>query len=249
MIYVCSDVHGCGSRFYALLKEIDFKDTDTLYILGDLIDRNEDSIELLKYVMSKDNIKLLMGNHEEFMYSYLFRLNVLGKLDIKENFPNDTWLSDNNGGLVTLKQFIEEPLDIKEKILRYLSELPLVYILEVNNVKFHLSHSGTLPNILEKDIWYVSDVNKAQRQIITWGNPFRDDTYLPISYYSDKCINVFGHVPVQRINKDYSFEIVGANNILNIDSGCAMFEMEKKSPLKTALSCLCLDSMDEYYIT
>ena len=248
MIYVCSDIHGCGSRFYEMLKEIDFKDTDTLYILGDLIDRNNDSLELLKYVMGKKNIVLLMGNHEDLMYSYLARLNILGKLDIQDNFPNDNWLSDNNGGLVTLKDFIKEPFDVKLNILKYLSELPLICIVTVNGVKYHLSHSGTLPNVLDKEIWYLSDMNKAQRQIITWGSPFREDTYLPLSYYNKDCVNIFGHVPVQKLNDNYSFEILCINNIINIDSGCAMFKLEENSPLKTALSCLCLDTMDEYYL-
>ena len=126
MIYVCSDIHGCAERFYTLLKEIKFSDTDTMYILGDIIDRNDDSIELLKYVMKKDNIHLLMGNHEEFMYSYLVRLNVLGKLDERVNLPNDIWLSDNNGGRITLNDFVKEPIDNKIETSIFL--LPVFYI-------------------------------------------------------------------------------------------------------------------------
>ena len=110
--YVCSDIHGLGFRFFELLKEIKFSKEDTLYILGDIIDRGPDGVKLLKYVMQQDNIKLIMGNHEAFMYSYLVNLNVLGKLEINnlDNLPSNIWLSKNNGGLETLKEFVKEDI-------------------------------------------------------------------------------------------------------------------------------------------
>ena len=64
MIYVCSDIHGCFSEFKCLLETVDFKDEDTMYILGDVLDRGEEPIALLQHVMSKDNIVLLKGIHE-----------------------------------------------------------------------------------------------------------------------------------------------------------------------------------------
>ena len=37
--YVISDIHGEYERFMELLEEIELKDTDTLYVLGDVLDR------------------------------------------------------------------------------------------------------------------------------------------------------------------------------------------------------------------
>ena len=37
--YVMSDIHGEADRFHAMLEKIEFSADDTLYILGDLIDR------------------------------------------------------------------------------------------------------------------------------------------------------------------------------------------------------------------
>ncbi len=34
--YVISDIHGEYERFMELLEEIELKDTDTLYVLGDV---------------------------------------------------------------------------------------------------------------------------------------------------------------------------------------------------------------------
>ena len=39
MIYVMSDIHGNTRRFDSILKQIDLQPEDTLYILGDVIDR------------------------------------------------------------------------------------------------------------------------------------------------------------------------------------------------------------------
>ena len=59
-----SDIHGRKDRFDDILKQIKLTKNDTLYILGDVIDRNPDGITILKYIMHKPNIKMLLGNHE-----------------------------------------------------------------------------------------------------------------------------------------------------------------------------------------
>ena len=37
--YVVSDIHGEDDRFHAMLQKINFSKEDTLYILGDVVDR------------------------------------------------------------------------------------------------------------------------------------------------------------------------------------------------------------------
>ncbi len=50
--YVMSDIHGEADRFHAMLEKIHFSDDDTLYILGDVIDRGPDGISLLREIMA-----------------------------------------------------------------------------------------------------------------------------------------------------------------------------------------------------
>lgn len=253
MIYVCSDIHGCADRFYRLLKEINFCDSDHMYILGDIIDRNPDGVELLKYVMDKPNITLLMGNHEHFMYSYLVRLNVLDKLDIRENFPDHIWLAPNNGGLVTLNSFAKEPLSVKKDILNYLSNLSVIVLTTVNGNKFHLSHAGTIPEVLDKNVWNVKDFPKRVLEDVVWNCPYRMDTHIEESEYPEDYTSIIGHVPVQRLYKigcccpGAEYAIIHDNNMVDIDSGCAYLYREKDNDMETALSCICLDSMEEVY--
>ena len=40
MIYVMSDIHGQKRRFDSIMKQIKLQPEDTLYVLGDVIDRN-----------------------------------------------------------------------------------------------------------------------------------------------------------------------------------------------------------------
>ena len=39
MNYVISDIHGCYEQYIKLLDKIHFSERDTLYLLGDLVDR------------------------------------------------------------------------------------------------------------------------------------------------------------------------------------------------------------------
>ena len=57
--YVMSDLHGEYGRFLKMLKLIDFKDTDILYILGDVFDRGNKPLEIIDYIVAHKNIVLL----------------------------------------------------------------------------------------------------------------------------------------------------------------------------------------------
>ena len=71
MTYVISDVHGEYHLFIKLLEKINFSNSDTLIICGDVVDKGLDSVKLLQYVLSKSNIKMIIGNHEyDFLKKY-----------------------------------------------------------------------------------------------------------------------------------------------------------------------------------
>ena len=39
MIYVTGDIHGCYAQYRRLLEQIGLRESDTLYVLGDVVDR------------------------------------------------------------------------------------------------------------------------------------------------------------------------------------------------------------------
>ena len=72
MIYVMSDIHGQKRRFDSVMKQINLQPEDTLYVLGDVIDRNPDGIKILRQIMAMSNAKMLLGNHELMMMNALY---------------------------------------------------------------------------------------------------------------------------------------------------------------------------------
>lgn len=45
MQYTVSDIHGCYDKYIELLRCLDLKQSDTLYILGDMIDCGPDGLK------------------------------------------------------------------------------------------------------------------------------------------------------------------------------------------------------------
>lgn len=71
MIYVMSDIHGNMSRYESVMGKINLQPKDTLYVLGDVIDRYPDGISILQQLMRMPNVQMLLGNHEYMMLNAL----------------------------------------------------------------------------------------------------------------------------------------------------------------------------------
>ena len=71
MIYVMSDIHGMYEKYEKMLKQIDLSEKDTLYVLGDIVDRGSGSMKVLQDMMRRANVHGLIGNHELMCVSCL----------------------------------------------------------------------------------------------------------------------------------------------------------------------------------
>ena len=112
MTYIMSDLHGSWNEYRDMLEQIQFSDSDHLYMLGDAIDRDPNGIEVLLDIMTRKNVTLLLGNHEKMMLDAL-RSPDAGGL---------TRLWWNNGAAPTKKVFDELGEEKQEAILDFLSE-------------------------------------------------------------------------------------------------------------------------------
>ena len=65
-LYCIGDLQGCSAPFQALLEKIDFSPSrDTLYLLGDLVNRGPDSLGTLRSLAALgDSAQCLLGNHD-----------------------------------------------------------------------------------------------------------------------------------------------------------------------------------------
>ena len=66
--YVMSDIHGDYERYCTMLQLIQFKDTDTLYVLGDVLDRGPHGMKILQDMMLRPNVYPILGNHEYMVF-------------------------------------------------------------------------------------------------------------------------------------------------------------------------------------
>lgn len=76
MVYVMSDLHGEYKKYLQILEQIGFTDDDTLYVLGDMVDRGPEPVKLLQDMASSENVYFLKGNHEGMASFVLCKLNV-----------------------------------------------------------------------------------------------------------------------------------------------------------------------------
>lgn len=64
MRWVIGDVHGCFLSLQALLNKIGFGQDDSLYFVGDLINRGSRSLETLAFIAGCKQAKVILGNHD-----------------------------------------------------------------------------------------------------------------------------------------------------------------------------------------
>lgn len=101
MTYVLSDIHGNLKAFHSILNQINLKPEDSIYILGDVIDRQPYGIQILKEIMNMTNAHMLLGNHE-YMMMRVLGVPYDGISDIEgENIEELKMLWHYNGGDVT----------------------------------------------------------------------------------------------------------------------------------------------------
>lgn len=75
MYYVMSDIHGCYEEMNEVLEHWD-RETETLVVLGDLIDRGPDSYKVVRGLMDlkrdyPEKVIVLSGNHDEMFVNWL----------------------------------------------------------------------------------------------------------------------------------------------------------------------------------
>ena len=101
-IFAIGDIHGCKKTFQRLLDEMQIRKSDTIYCIGDYIDRGPDSKGVIDLILDLRKrgyrVSTLRGNHEQLM---------LESVHGEEDF--DHWYS--NGGESTLKSFGVESFD------------------------------------------------------------------------------------------------------------------------------------------
>jgi len=89
-MYLIGDVQGCDQALGRLLDKIQFSPSrDTLYLLGDLVNRGPDNLAVLRRLRNLGNsVKCLLGNHDFHLLSLYLKISTLKKGDTVEDVLN-----------------------------------------------------------------------------------------------------------------------------------------------------------------
>lgn len=207
--WVISDIHGCVNTLKSLIENMVVPSKeDTLYFLGDYIDRGPDSKGVLDYVMYLQNngfsVVALKGNHEEFMVkSYEEEQQLKSFLFFKQtNKSKEMWL--RFGGHEALRSFkVNNVSEIPLRYIQWINELPLYHQLD----KFFIVHAG-----LNFDI----DDPLTDTSAMLWVREYRIDP----SKISNRRL-IHGHVPVSLDFIDLTINS-GSYPFIDLDNGCYM---------------------------
>lgn len=230
--YVISDIHGEYETFKAMLERIDFSDRDTLYVLGDVVDRGPEPIKVLKEMMKYPNIIPIVGNHELMALTCLKFLmkNITDEnIDlIDEDIVNKLLNWQTNGSESTIAEFAKLTEEEKQDIIEYLEDFSIFEEINVNDKDYLLVHAG-LRNF-EPD----KPIDEYELSELVWERPDYEKKYF------DDIIVITGHTPTQYIKcNDRPGYIYKANNHIAIDCGCCFGQR---------LAAICLDTGEEFYI-
>ncbi|MGB8699511.1 MAG: metallophosphoesterase [Thermosynechococcaceae cyanobacterium] len=190
---IIGDVHGHYQGLQTLLALLDLGDRDTLYFLGDLIDRGPESAQVVEFVRTHQ-YPCLLGNHEQMMhFAFLLSQNNAN------HFALEAWLSA--GGRSTLESYTD--LGQLEIDLAWIATLPTY--LDLGDL--WLVHAGVNPHFAlasqsaQEFCWIRKEFHQMQK-------PF----------FADKLI-VTGHTITFTFPGVEPGQIVQGAGWLDIDTG------------------------------
>lgn len=227
MIYVMGDVHGNDRRFHSILEQIDLRPNDTLYLLGDVIDRFPGGIRILRSIMQMPNVRMLLGNHEYMMLKALDGNWGESALQL--------WY--RNGGNVTHDYWKHIKKSARAEIVAYLMTLPLNIDITVNDIHYKLVHAAA-EDLYSAYKWKYG----SKREFAVWMR-WRVFDHPPAGYTM-----IFGHTPTVYYQPDNPLAIWYDTNRIGMDCGSGFPDTPQEDfPIQGRLACLRLDDMKEFY--
>lgn len=126
-IYAIGDIQGCYRHFRRLLDKIHFDPgNDRLWLVGDLVNRGPESLQVLRFVRDLgDAATVVLGNHDLYLLMVAAGFSRRGKDD-------------------TLSRILEAP--DRDELIEWLRQRPLAH----SEGAFLMVHAGVLPS------WSVS---------------------------------------------------------------------------------------------
>lgn len=214
-VIAVSDIHGDKDGFLAMLQKLNFTSEDALVIVGDILERGSQSLELLRVVMElskKDNYYLVAGNNDVLFEEWKDNDEMDPEVHRYVTHRDNSTVIEMARELAMPYETLEELKHLKvaiyenyQKELDFLKHLPL--ILESNLATF--VHAGIKPGTIEKqDPVYCLEAPAFAKEKNVFRKPIIVGHW-PASNYSENIISVNPYVNQET-------------NVYSIDGGNSM---------------------------
>ena len=229
MNYVLSDLHGRYDLYIKMLDKIKFGKEDTLYILGDCVDRGDEGLKIVLDIAERDNVIALMGNHDFLALSILSNLDKGFKSGQLEDmrYLIDIWKMD--GGMPTYNEYKKLSPEERKLALMTIDGFRNYAEVKIGEREFVLCHGGIRDYSEDRPLsdYTVEDIVF-----------YREDYSKPKFAKRGKYL-ITGHTPTAAIEGSEEGKIYKNHDHIAIDCG-AVFGY--------GLGCICLDTMEEFYV-
>lgn len=182
-VYASADWHSQVHLGEQVLKWL--QPDDTLYYIGDAVDRGTRGLEMLKMLLDDPRVIFIRGNHEQMMVEDFYYM---------EENKHRPWIYFDESEDLTVNQLKELPHQERQYYIDAIASMPtsLTYHSPEGH-KVYLEHAGYSPFIMpcrsHDPLWDRQHFND------TWGvGAEADNTYL-----------VHGHTPVQFLRFEMGY--------------------------------------------
>jgi len=198
---VLGDIHGCLATFDLLLNKMNFSKADTLYLVGDYINRGPSSKGVIdKIITLKEEgyrVVALRGNHEQMLLD-----NYIAEVDRGWHQMGDEELLQSFG--------IKTLADIPEKYIQFCDSLPLYH----EDNEFIVVHAG---------LRFVNDTPFNDKEALLWARDWYQN--IDMEWLGDRII-IHGHTMQSRKETELQFLSLKTDKVINIDCGAVMSQSE-----------------------
>ncbi len=230
--YVISDIHGEYDLFLELLDRIGLKASDTLYVLGDVLDRGPHPIRTLLKLMNMPNAICIVGNHELMALECLkFLCTEITDDSITRLQPETltnllSW--QGNGGKTTMDEFHRLDPETRQDVIEFIRDFEIYAEVSAGGRNYLLVHGGLGNYAPDKEI----DAYSIKE--LVWDRADYDTVYFPDTYV------ITGHTPTQLISQNSRPGFIyRANQHIAIDCGACWNGGR--------LAAICLETGEEFY--
>ena len=229
MTYAMSDLHGCYDLYIEMLEKIKFSLEDTLFLLGDYVDRGDRGFDIICDVAARPNVVPLIGNHDFYALSVLSEISINPEAKYRARMESKIDMWWRNGGYETYQQFWLFNEKKRLYILSAMDKFKNYADVTVNGRRFTMVHGG----IANYDPNQPLDYYGIGELVYT-----REDYRKPKFNEPDRYL-ITGHTPTLFIDPASRGKIFRNYDHIAIDCG-AVFGL--------GLGCICLDTLEEFYV-